>query len=275
MSMLTPPRSAGWQPPDARDRDHDRARPQEGAPSGPPSGLVQSGRRAVWPWVLLAVGAALSGLMVLLLVAAMVLRLSTLGDGGGPVAVSESRVVLTEDFSTGSGSFEEYMEQGFTAQVVDGAYLVTSDDLQFTDWVTTAVARADVIDLSARVALAEDAEEAAEAGLTVEGPQGGYAFMVSQASGAQISLISPDEEMEVVSYGDSVEAVSGPVRLSVVQTSEGSTLVRGYLEGRQVVAYEDPVRVGGFTEVGLAVYADTQAVTARFDDVVVRTGGTG
>lgn len=275
MSMLTPPRPAGWHPPNAQDRDQDQARPQGGAPSGPRSGRVQSPRPAVWPWVLLAAGAALSGLLVLLLAAGIVLRLSALGDGRDPLVAPESRVVLTEDFSTGSGSFEEYVEQGFTAQVVDGAYVMTSDDLQFTDWVTTVVVRADVIDFNAQVALAEDTEEAAEVGLTVEGPQGGYAFMVSRGSGASISVISPDAEMEVVSYGDSLDEVSGAVRLSVVQTSEGSTLVRGYLDGRQVAVYEDLARVGGFDEVGLAVYADTQAVTARFDDVVVRTGGTG
>lgn len=274
MSMLTPPRPAGWQAPDGHDRDEDRARLAEGAPSQPRSGLGQPRRPAIWPWVVLAVGAALSGITVLLLAAGIVLRLSALGDGD-PVVSSESRVVLTEDFSTGSGSFEEYVEQGFTAQVDDGAYVVTSDDLQFTDWVTTAIERADVIDLSALAALGEDAEEAAELGLTVEGAQGGYAFMVSTGSGAQISVISPDEEMEVVSYGASLGEPAGAVRLSVVQTSQGSTLVRGYLDGRQVAEYEDLARVGGFTEVGLAVYADTQAVTARFDDVVVRTGGTG
>jgi hypothetical protein len=226
------------------------------------------------PWVLLGLGLAVSGLVVLVVAGLVVLAMVGNAGSDDAAGLQDARLVLSEDFTWGSGSFDEYADETFTARAVDGAYVITSEDLQYADWVTAFVPRADAVDVRARVALAEDAEPTAEAGVTVEGDQGGYAFTVSGGSGALISRITAGG-MDVVTEGEALPDPSGEVRLTVEPSSAGGTLVRGYLDGRLVAEHEDSARVGGFTEVGLAVYADSAPVTARFDDLVVRVAGEG
>jgi hypothetical protein len=209
-----------------------------------------------------------SGLVVLVVAGLVVLAMVGNAGSDDAAGLQDARLVLSEDFTWGSGSFDEYADETFTARAVDGAYVITSEDLQYADWVTTFVPRADVVDVRAGIVMAEDTEPTAEAGLTVEGDQGGYAFTVSAGSGALISRITAGG-MDVVTEGQALPDASGEVRLTVEPTSSGATLVRGYLDGELAAQYEDSARVGGFTEVGLAVYADAAPVTARFDDLVV------
>lgn len=275
MSMLTPPRPTGWSPPDAAVGNPAPVVGPWTAPGAPVAPAPVPRRPPIWPWVLLGLAVGIAGLAFMLAVAGVLLGVSAGGEDTAPGQLSQAEVVLAEDFAVGPGPFEEYFEPGFTAQAVDGVYVITSEDLQFTDWVTVPTPQADVIELSARVALAEDSEPAAEAGVTVEGAGGGYAFTISTGSGALISRIGDAEDMDVVAYGDAVEVAAGEVRLTVEPVAGGATRVRGYLGGRLVAEYQEPAQVGGFDEVGLAVYADSVPATARFDDVLVRTASQG
>jgi hypothetical protein len=185
--------------------------------------------------------------------------------------VADAGLVLTEDFSSESGSFD--VTDG---RVVDGSYALTSMDPGMLSMTFASIRPARVVDLGADFVLEESADSGDYALLMVSNPDSGYgyAFALSRAREAMVfRQDDPELGWEPVAWGAQVpDRPSGRARMTVSWRLDGKHIV-GYVDGTEVVSYVDDAAMPGFafTAVGLGVAGDPPPAAAQFDNVSVST----
>jgi hypothetical protein len=113
-----------------------------------------------WPWVVLAVVAAVA----LLAGASAIL----LGDRGDTVGLSDAETVLEEDFSSGPGKFTEFDQDGAVGVHRAGAYELTNQAEAGVYQSAVTISRATAVDVSARLELVSGRHPDAGVGVSVE-----------------------------------------------------------------------------------------------------------
>jgi hypothetical protein len=199
--------------------------------------------------------------------AALLARSADTGGAGGMT------VVLDEDFSAGTGAFEEFEEDGFVARHRDGAYEVTGADGDSMYWSSADIDRSTSVDISARLDLVAGGHPEAAIGLSVE-PNRSEAYFLSLYGDGTVALerAVDDEEFVLPLSMTTTEPVDGAavLRLTVTASASGTELT-GWVNGERVIGYVDKQGWDRFRGAGVMVASGPEPGTVRADDVVVKT----
>jgi hypothetical protein len=228
----------------------------------PPPAPVRRGRP--WLWTVLAGTAAVA----MIAGGLALLAGSTTTDGAGG-----TQIAVEEDFSAGSGAFQEFEEDGFVALHRDGAYELTGTDSEGVYWSSVEIDQSTSVDISARLELVEGGHPDAAVGVSVE-PTRSEAYFLSLHGDGTVALAraADDEEFVLPLTITTMEPVDGAatLRLTVVATANGTELT-GWVNGEQVIGHLDKQGWDRFRGAGLMVANGPEPGTARADDVVVKT----
>jgi hypothetical protein len=223
---------------------------------------VGKGRR--WLWLVVA------GIATIAVMAAALAAL--LGGSADTDQAGGTMTVIDEDFSTGTGPFEEFEEDGFVAQHRGGGYEVTAAQGESTYWSSAAIDRSTSVDISARLDLVAGAHPDAAVGLSVE-PNRTEAYFLSLFGDGTVALgrAVDDEEFVLPLTMTTIKAVDGAatLRLTVVASGNG-TEVTGWVDGEQVVRHDHEQGWDSFRGVGVVVVTGPEPGTVHADDVVVK-----
>jgi hypothetical protein len=243
-----------------------------------PDAAWRSGQPPVWlpqpspvrrrrPW-LFGVVAGIAAIAVTAGGLAVLLAGSADTDGAGGMSV-----VIDEDFSTGTGAFQEFEEDGMVARHRDGAYEVTGEDGESVYWSSADIDRSASVDISARLDYVAGEHPGAAVGLSVE-PNRSEAYFLSLSGNGAVALqrAVDDEEFILPLTMMMVDTIDGPatLRLMVVANASGTELT-GWVNGEQVIEYTDKQGWNRFRGAGVMVASGPEPVTVRADDVVVKT----